>query len=179
MGAAASISLTLSFIVTIGHLIGSLRYFLVGTLYELFAAVIPLCLWVVGTVFIQNPKNAIASYIEESDGSENIAYANLFFFSWIILFFNTHLVASIFRDYSTYDPQLSGWLLLFTTSLVLLGMSATPKDSICQTDAGKICHRTRFAIAIGAILSFVAVVLVCWSIMGAVSYLLISFVCSG
>merc|ERR1719471_474449 len=61
-------------------------------------------------------------------------------------------------------------------------MSATLKDSICQTDAGKICHRTRFAIAIGAIcsiLSFVAVVLVCWSIMGAVSYLLISFVCSG
>merc|ERR1712176_507118 len=148
-----------------------------------FAAVIPLCLWVVGTVFIQNPKNAIASYIEESDGSENIAYANLFFFSWIVLFFNTHLVASIFRDYSTYDPQLSGWLLLFTTSLVLLGMSATLKDSICQTSpGGRICHRTRFAIAIGAIcsiLSFVAVVLVCWSIMGAVSYLLISFVCSG
>jgi len=179
--ATASISLALSFIITIAHLIGKWRYYLVGTLLELFAAVIPLCLWVVGTVFIQNPKNDFASEILLETGKEEIKYANLFFFSWILLYHSTHLVARIFNDYTTYDPQLSGWLILCTASLTLLGMSVTLKPSICEADAGRICNRTKFGIAIGVIssvLTFIAALLVASSRMGAVAYLFISFTTS-
>merc|ERR1719157_50750 len=104
----------------------SLRYYLVGTMLELFCAIIPLALWIVGTVFIQNPYNSFASNVED-DGNESIEFANLFFFSWIVLFSNTYLVGSIFRDYGSYDPQISGWLLLCMSSVVLMGMAATLK----------------------------------------------------
>jgi len=179
--AAASVSLICSFIVVLGHMLTGLRFYLVGTLLELFCAIIPLSLWIIGTVFIQNPYNSFASNVE-GDGNESIEFANLFFFSWIVLFSNTYLVGSIFRDYGSYDPQISGWLLLCMSSVVLMGMAATLKVDLCANNPAELCRRNDFAIAIGAIvgsLSFVAIVLVACSKMGAVSYLLISFISSG
>jgi len=105
-----------------------------------------------------------------------------FFFSWIVLFSNTFLVGAIFRDYGSYDPQISGWLILMVASVVLMGMAATLRTDICAMNSSTTCRRTDFAIGIGAIvgiLSLVAILLVACSKMGAVSYLLISFVSSG
>jgi len=164
------------------HMLTGLRYYLVGTMLELFFAVIPLALWIVGTVFIQNPYNSFASNVDPDDGNETIEFANLFFFSWIVLFSNTYLVGSIFRDYGSYDPQISGWLLLCMSSVVLMGMAATLKVDLCANNSKVLCRRNDFAIAIGVIvgiLSFVAILLVACSKMGAVSYLLISFISSG
>jgi len=81
--ATATISLLLSFMVVVGHLIAGLRIYLVGTVFELFCAVIPLSLWIVGTAFIQNPYNSFSSNVDldpGGDGNEQIEYANLFFF---------------------------------------------------------------------------------------------------
>lgn len=179
--ATASVSLILSFIVVAGHMLTSLRYYLVGTLLELFCAIIPLSLWIVGTVFIQNPYNSFASNVDPEVGNEEIEFANLFFFSWIVLFSNTYLVGSIFRDYGSYDPQISGWLILFMSSIVLLGMGATLRTDLCNKNDTVLCRRNDFGIAVGSIvgmLSFVAILLVACSKMGAVSYLLISFISS-
>lgn len=179
--ATASVSLILSFIVVIGHMLTSLRYYLVGTVLELFCAIIPLSLWIVGTVFIQNPYNSFASNVDEDLGNEEIEFANLFFFSWIVLFSNTYLVGSIFRDYGSYDPQISGWLILFMSSIVLMGMGATLRTDLCDKNDVILCRRNDFGIAIGSIvgvLSFIAILLVACSKMGAVSYLLISFISS-
>jgi len=66
-------------------------------------------------------------------------------------------------------------------SVVLMGMAATLRTDICAMSSTVTCRRTDFAIGIGAIvgiLSFVAILLVACSKMGAVSYLLISFVSS-
>lgn len=148
-------------------------------------AIIPLSLWIVGTAFIQNPYNSFSSNVDldqDGDGNEQIEYANLFFFSWIVLFSNTFLVGAIFRDYGSYDPQISGWLILMVSSVVLMGMAATLRTDICAMNAQVVCQRTDFAIAIGAmvgVLSCIAIVLVACSKMGAVSYLLISFISSG
>lgn len=179
--ATASVSLILSFIVVVGHMLTSLRYYLVGTVLELFCAIIPLSLWIVGTVFIQNPYNSFASNVDEDLGNEEIEFANLFFFSWIVLFSNTYLVGSIFRDYGSYDPQISGWLILFMSSIVLMGMGATLRTDLCDKNDVILCRRNDFGIAIGSIvgvLSFIAILLVACSKMGAVSYLLISFISS-
>jgi len=179
--ATASVSLILSFIVVVGHMLTSLRYYLVGTVMELFCAIIPLSLWIVGTVFIQNPYNSFASNVDEDLGNEEIEFANLFFFSWIVLFSNTYLVGSIFRDYGSYDPQISGWLILFMSSIVLMGMGATLRTDLCDKNDVILCRRNDFGIAIGSIvgvLSFIAILLVACSKMGAVSYLLISFISS-
>lgn len=177
----AAVSLIFAAVIVVGHLSSTLRGYLVGTLVELFCAIIPLSLWIVGTVFIQNPYNSFASNVDPEDGNEAIEFANLFFFSWIVLFSNTYLVGSIFRDYGSYDPQISGWLILFTSSVVLMGMGATLRMDICENNEPITCRRNNFAIAIGSIvgiLSFVAIVLVACSKMGAVSYLLISFISS-
>lgn len=151
--ATASVSLILSFIVVVGHMLTSLRYYLVGTVLELFCAIIPLSLWIVGTVFIQNPYNSFASNVDEDLGNEEIEFANLFFFSWIVLFSNTYLVGSIFRDYGSYDPQISGWLILFMSSIVLMGMGATLRTDLCDKNDVILCRRNDFGIAIGSIFS--------------------------
>lgn len=183
--ATASVSLILSFLVVVGHLTSTLRIYLVGTILELFCAIIPLSLWIVGTVFIQNPYNSFSSNVDldpGGDGNEQIEFANLFFFSWIVLFSNTFLVGAIFRDYGSYDPQISGWLILMVSSVVLMGMAATLRTDICERNSDITCRRTDFAIGIGGIvglLSFIAILLVACSKMGAVSYLLISFISSG
>jgi len=68
------------------------------------------------------------------------------------------------------------------SSVVLMGMAATLRTDICAMNPSIVCQRTDFAIGIGAIvgiLSLVAILLVACSKMGAVSYLLISFVSSG
>ena len=44
-------------------------------------AIIPLSLWIVGTVFIQNPYNSFASNVDPEAGNEEIEFANLFFFA--------------------------------------------------------------------------------------------------
>jgi len=63
-----------------------------------------------------------------------------------------------------------------------MGMAATLKVDLCANNSKVLCRRNDFAIAIGVIvgiLSFVAILLVACSKMGAVSYLLISFISSG
>merc|ERR1719491_2134898 len=137
--------------VVVGHMVAGLRIYLVGTIFELFSAIIPLSLWIVGTAFIQNPYNSFSSNVDldpSGDGNEQIEYANLFFFSWIVLFSNTFLVGSIFRDYGSYDPQISGWLILMVSSVVLMGMATTLRADICDMNESIVCRRTGYAIAI-------------------------------
>jgi len=180
--ATACISLSLSFLVTISHVFRSMRKHLVGTLLEMLFAVMPLSLWVVSAILIQNPANGLASSINKENGFEDIEYANLYFSGWLVLFSNMHLVASIFRDNNNYDAQISGWMLFFTSSVVLMGMSLTLKDGICEIDDGVICSRTTFAVVIGAIgacMALIAMLLLACGKMVVMVGLIFGFLCSG
>lgn len=180
--ATACISLTLSFLVTIAHVFRGLRKHLVGTIVEMLFAVMPLSLWVVSAILIQNPANGLASTIEKETGFEDIQFANLYFAGWLILFSNMHLVASIFRDNNNYDAQISGWMLFFTSSIVLLGMSLTLKDGICERDSDVVCSRVTLAIVIaiiGASLSLIAMLLLACGKMVVIASLFFGFVSSG
>jgi len=180
--ATASISLSFSFIVTIAHIFRSMRKHLVGTLLEMLLAVMPLSLWVVSAILIQNPNNGLASSIDQDTGFEDIQYANLYFSGWLVLFSNMHLVASIFRDNNNYDAQISGWMLFFTSSIVLMGMSITLQDGICEVEDDSRCLRTTFAIVVGAVgasLALVAMLLLACGAMIVWASLLLGFVTSG
>jgi len=180
--ATACISLILSFTVTISHIFRSMRKHLVGTLLEMLFAVMPLSLWVVSAILIQNPANGLASKVDRATGFEDIEYANLYFAGWLVLFSNMHLVASIFRDNNNYDAQISGWMLFFTSSVVLFGMSVTLRDGICEVDDGVVCTRTTFAIAMGAIgatLALVAMLLLACGKMVVMASLGFGFLSSG
>lgn len=180
--ATACISLTLSFLVTIAHVFRGLRKHLVGTILEMLFAVMPLSLWVVSAILIQNPANGLASTIEKETGFEDIQFANLYFAGWLILFSNMHLVASIFRDNNNYDAQISGWMLFFTSSIVLLGISLTLKDGICERDSDVVCSRVTLAIVIaiiGASLSLIAMLLLACGKMVVIASLFFGFVSSG
>jgi len=180
--ATASISLSFSFLVAIAHIFRSLRKHLVGTLLEMLLAVMPLSLWVVSAILIQNPNNGLASTIDEDTGFEDIKYANLYFSGWLVLFSNMHLVASIFRDNNNYDAQISGWMLFFTSSIVLMGMSITLQDGICEIEDDSRCLRTTFAIVVGAVgagLALVAMLLLACGAMIVWASLLLGFVTSG
>lgn len=180
--ATACISLILSFLVTISHIFRSMRKHLVGTLLEMLFAVMPLSLWIVSAILIQNPANGLASSIDEKNGFEDIEYANLYFSGWLVLFSNMHLVASIFRDNNNYDAQISGWMLFFTSSIVLMGMSLTLKDGICEIDQGVICSRTTFAVVIGIIgacMALIAMLLLACGKMVVMVSLIFGFLSSG
>jgi len=181
--ATASISLSFSFIVAMAHIFRSLRKHLVGTLAEMLLAVTPLSLWIVTAILIQNPNNGLASSIDPDTGFEDIQYANLYFSGWLVLFSNMHLVASIFRDNNNYDAQISGWMLFFTSSIVLMGMSITLKDGICEMNPDEQhCLRSTYAIvvgAIGAVLALIAMLLLACGSMIVWASLLLGFFTSG
>lgn len=180
--ATACISLSLSFLVTIAHIFRGMRKHFVGTILEMLFAVMPLSLWVVSAVLIQNPANGLASTIDEETGFEDIQFANLYFAGWLILFSNMHLIASIFRDNNNYDAQISGWMLFFTSSMVLMGMSLTLKDGICKRDNTIICHRVTLAIVtggIGAGLSLISMLLLACGKMVVLASLFFGFVSAG
>jgi len=83
------------------------------------------------------------------------------------LLVHTHAaMGSIFRYYGSYDPQISGWLILFMLNVVLMGMGSTLKTDTCAINNVITCRRQYFGIAIGlivGILSFVAILLVACS----------------
>lgn len=143
-------------------------------------AIIPLSLWVVGTILIQNPESWFASKVNVDTGFEEIQYANIFFFSWAVLFSNVYLVSAIFVNSSFYNPDLTIWVLLFAVSATLCGSSSTLKSDICALDDVNTCRRTTLGIAIGATvtgLSGISALLTGLDKMLSTVHLLIGFIC--
>merc|ERR1719491_709102 len=105
---------------------------------------------------IQNPESWFSSRVDPATGFEEIQYANLFFFSWAVLFSNVYLVSAIFVNSSLYNPDLTIWVLLLSVSITLCGVSVTLKSDICALDNAMTCRRTNLGIATGAIVSVLA-----------------------
>lgn len=154
--AVSCISLIFGAIYIVGHFVSGMRSALLGGFLELLITTIILIFWFVAVIILQNPKNEKATLITDT-GIEVIEYANLYFFGWIIFFNAVYLVASVFRDARSFDPKILTWTLLLFASIVLLGTSANLKEEICDNNPGKMCERTNFAIAIGAIVMILAV----------------------
>merc|ERR1740124_598038 len=61
------------------------------------------------------------------------------------------LLDSSLENFGSYDPQISGWLILLMSSVVLTGMGLTLKTDICAINDAITCRRNDFGIAIGSI----------------------------
>ena len=103
-------------------------------------------LWIAATVVINNPKNNIASSVDPTTGVEVVNQANIYFFTWFVLFCNAYLVGSFYRDFGTFEWRVLGWVTMFATSLMQVGTVNHLKHGICDADDGVICFRTKYAL---------------------------------
>jgi len=155
-----------------------LNRLVVGNICEVILALVLLVLWLSSVIFLHNPNNEIATSMSFG-GEEIINFANLYFAGWCSFFSSMYVLASIFSDKESFDPKLKNWFLLFTTSMILLGTSSYIKDEVCAERPQIICDRDKFAIAIGAIISFLSVVaILCLTCMKK-PQALVDFVLSG
>jgi len=154
--AVSGFSVALSLIMSIMYYVERSKKFVGGTIFELVGATILLGLWIGAAVIIQDPKNDIASTIDFSTGVEFVDEANLYFFTWFALFTNVLLVASFFRDVTTVNFRMLGWISVLATSMILLGVSRHLTDDICNADDGVMCFRIKYASASGGASGFIA-----------------------
>ena len=113
-------------------------------------ACIIMVLWVIAIAFIQNPANSIATSIV--NGTEQINYANLYFFSWLTFLAAIYTVGVTFRDNFHFGPQFGKWMLLFTASVVLMSTAISSRGAICEAFQGQLqCDRVKYAVAVGAV----------------------------
>jgi len=156
--AVSGFSVALSMIMSIMYYVKRSKRFVGGTIFELVGATLLLGLWIGAAVIIQDPKNDIASTIDLSTGVEFVDEANLYFFTWFALFSNVYLVASFFRDVTTINYRMLGWISVLLTSLILLGISRHLTEDICDADDGVICFRIKYASVASGVASFIAFV---------------------
>lgn len=111
-----------------------------------------------GMPTIMNPDNQQAL---NTDGS--ILNANLYFFSWAglavaVYIFCTWLFHRCFtkRNLTAGVPS-NKWYLLLAAAVIVMSSAVRLLDQNCETDS-KLCHRTKFAIAAGAMGTFCALV---------------------
>jgi len=151
-------SLTVTIIISLMYYNTFSKKIVGGTIFELAMAVVLQGLWIVAAVIIQNPENNIASTIEDSTGIELVQHANLYFFTWLVLFCNMYLTASFFRNYKTYDLRVVCWVILLAGSLMLLGMASHLKDGICDVNEGAMCFRTKYAMVSGTVVAIISLI---------------------
>jgi len=154
--AVSGFSVALSLIMSIMYYVERSKKFVGGTIFELVGATILLGLWIGAAVIIQDPKNDIASTIDFSTGVEFVDEANLYFFTWFALFTNVLLVASFFRDVTTVNFRMLGWISVLATSMILLGVSRHLTDDICNADDGVMCFRIKYASVVSGAAGFIA-----------------------
>jgi len=154
--AVSGFSVALSLIMSTMYYVERSKRFVGGTIFELVMATILLGLWIGAAVIIQDPKNDIASTIDFSTGVEFVDEANLYFFTWFALFTNVFLVASFFRDVTTVNFRMLGWISVLATSMILLGVSRHLTDDICNADDGVMCFRIKYASASSGASGFIA-----------------------
>jgi hypothetical protein len=111
-----------------------------------------------GMPTIMNPENQQAL---NTDGS--ILNANLYFFSWAglavaVYIFCTWLFHHCFtkRNLPAGVPS-NKWYLLLAAAVIVMSSAVRLLDQNCETDS-KLCHRTKFAVAAGAMGTFCALV---------------------
>lgn len=107
-------------------------------------------LWIIAIAFIQNPKNAAATAINNA-GQEIIIYANMYFFSWLNFVAAIYLFGNVIRDNFAFNPKFSQWVLLFVASVVLTSTSVALHEDICNKADEVVCGRLKYATAVGAL----------------------------
>lgn len=169
--ATAIISLLFSFFFIVANLVDRLGNMVVGNAAENAISSIVVALWVVAISFIQNPKYAAATSIND-EGQEYIIYANLYFFSWLNFIAAIYLFGNVMRDNFAYNPKFSQWVLLFVASMVLTATAVSVHDDVCEKAEQVICGRLKYAVAVGSLgISFSFISIVC-TMMGCMNRIL-------
>jgi amino acid permease len=112
-----------------------------------------------GMPAIMNPDNQQAL---NTDGS--ILNANLYFFSWAglavaVYIFCTWLFHHCFKKRNlTAGVPSNKWYLLLAAAVIVVSSASRLLDQNCESSDSKLCHRTKFAIAAGAMGTFCALV---------------------
>jgi len=124
--------------------------------------------WAATVTIISDARNGLA--VDNDTGA--VTNGNLYYFSWAGFVCAVMLVVSYLRDIFGVDvageiknraARLTQWSALLAAQLVVMGSSANIFDQDCaglQTESDTFCRRTSFGIAVGAIGTAFALVVV-------------------
>lgn len=179
-----AVSALFSLLVVLGHYSTAMKTIIVGTYLELFLSVVLLCLWCGGISFIQDPRNALATFTGLTKGND-IKNANLYFFSWASFGTSMYLATSNLQQtspihlmdrISNAPKKLLRWYMLFSSSIIILVTAADLQGGACSDVCygningcyqAKSCRATKFAISIGAIIGLASLVSIILSHFGS------------
>lgn len=178
--ATAIICLIISIFFITANLVDRLGNMVVGNSIENAISGIVVALWVIAIAFIQSPKYAAATSINEQ-GQEYIIYANLYFFSWLNFFAALYLFGNVMRDNFAYNPKFSQWVLLLAASVVLTATSVAVHDDVCANAEEAVCGRLKYALAVGSLGIIFSVISIVSTMVGCMNRALevgSSFLCT-
>lgn len=164
--ACSSMTFVLTLTVVMMHSSAKFYVFVNGTKLEGFLIIILLCFWVAIVAVISDAENGLAVNEEGT-----VIYGNLYYFSWagfvcsvllLISYIRSIYYIDIIGEFRNRSPRLMLWSTLMTTSLVMMGSSASIYDLNCQVQHAMVrfCSRTLLALGLGASGAIVSIVIV-------------------
>lgn len=181
--ACSAITFTVSFIVCIMHVVPTAATCIVGTIPEGILSFILVGFWAANVAIVTKTSNDLAFIDSEAELN-----ANLFFFSWagfvtsLILFVN-YLKSSVGVDVvgamNQRGARLTFWAALLANAFIVMGSSLRVNNDDCSpvtTRQEVYCTRTNFGIALGAIGSAFALVVLTLKLFCRVDSVLCEFV---
>jgi hypothetical protein len=147
------------------HPVGS--SLIVGTRIEGILILVLTAFWAATVSIVSDARNGLA--VSSVDGS--VTNGNLYYFSWAGFVCSIMLIVSYLRaafgvdvtgEIRNRSARLTQWSALLAAQLVVLGASANIFDQDCSPRANTVtfCTRTEYGIAVGAIGTAFALVIV-------------------
>jgi hypothetical protein len=177
--ACSAITFAITFIVVAMHLHPMTSSFCVGTKIEGVIIVVLTAFWAGTVSVVSDARNGLA--VSSRDGA--ITNGNLYYFSWAGFVCAIMLIVSYLRvcfgvdlasEIRNRSARLTQWSALLAAQLIVLGASANIFDQDCspRSNTATFCSRTTYGIALGAIGTAFALVVVGMKIVTAsVSFL--------
>lgn len=164
--ACSAITFCLTLIVVIAHLSPLGAVFIVDTKVEGALIIILTAFWAATVAIVSDSANGLAV-----DSTGRVDNGNLYYFSWAGFVTSVVLCVSFLRgvygvdvagEIKSRSARLTTWSALLAASLVVMGSSSNIFDQKCsgiEPDA-TYCNRTKYGIALGAIVTAMSLAVV-------------------
>ena len=164
--ACSSFTFILTVIVVLMHSSARLHVLIVGTKLEGLIIICLLTFWTAIVAVVSDAENGLAVNEEGV-----VVFGNLYYFSWgglvcSVLLFVSYIQSIYFIDvvseYRSRSPRLMVWSAFMTTSIIVMGSSASIFDINCnvKNPEQKFCNRTKLAVSLGIIGALASILMV-------------------
>lgn len=160
----SAMTMTLSSIVMIAHLIPPLSVLIVGTLLEGILLLVLTAFWSATVSIVTDKSNLLG--VSEKDGG--VMNGNLYFFSWagfitailLLVHYMKHALGVDVAEVRNRATRLTAWGGLLAASIVVMGSSARTLSEQCPYElqegdnedlAESFCSRAGFGVAVGTL----------------------------